>query len=102
MGPFGNGVQFGGGFVLRGANRGFGWWAVPRLVLALALLALVVLGCVALGRYVRDGRVRSVGPAQASVPESILAERFARGEIDADELRSRLDVLRAARGAPPG
>jgi putative membrane protein len=30
--------------------------------------------------------------------ESILEERFARGELDADELESRKKVLRASRG----
>ena len=30
--------------------------------------------------------------------EEILAERFARGEIDADELRERLDILRQGTG----
>lgn len=30
-------------------------------------------------------------------PEDVLAERFANGEIDADEYRERLDVLRGGR-----
>ncbi|MFB7123306.1 SHOCT domain-containing protein [Kitasatospora sp. NPDC056273] len=31
-------------------------------------------------------------------PEQLLAERFARGEIDAEEYRHRLDTLRSANG----
>lgn len=38
--------------------------------------------------------------AIASDPESLLAERFARGEIDEEEYRHRLDVLRHARSTP--
>ncbi|MFE4977159.1 SHOCT domain-containing protein [Kitasatospora sp. NPDC056651] len=38
------------------------------------------------------------GPGVA--PEQLLAERFARGEIDAEEYRHRLDTLRSAN--PPG
>ncbi|WP_406097584.1 SHOCT domain-containing protein [Kitasatospora purpeofusca] len=32
--------------------------------------------------------------------EQVLAERFARGEIDAEEYRHRLDVLRGSGGPP--
>jgi len=34
-------------------------------------------------------------PRQASAPEQILAERFARGEIDEDEFHQRMATLRA-------
>ena len=35
-------------------------------------------------------------------PESILAERFARGEIDADDYTTRLESLRTQDGQPVG
>jgi putative membrane protein len=48
------------------------------------------------------------GARRETTPEQILAERFARGEIDEDEYRRRLDALReshessrAGVGGPP-
>jgi Predicted membrane protein len=59
----------------------------------LAFWAIVVTAVVI---AVRSGRS---GPgdvqAAASDPERILAERFARGEIDADEYTRRRDLLRS-------
>ena len=43
------------------------------------------------------GTPKSDTPAAAD-PEAILAARFARGEIDADEYRARLDVLHGGPG----
>ena len=40
-------------------------------------------------------------PAEGRAPEQVLGERFARGEIDEDEYRRRLDVL-AGRRTPTG
>ncbi len=42
------------------------------------------------------------GPGQPAPPEQILAERFARGEIDEDEFHQRMTVLRAEAPHPPG
>ena len=42
------------------------------------------------------------GPGQPPPPEHILAERFARGEIDEDEFHQRMTVLRAEAPPPPG
>ncbi len=41
--------------------------------------------------------VRSIGPGRARDAEDILAERFARGEIDEDEFRHRRELLRGRR-----
>ena len=41
---------------------------------------------------------RDAGPPVAD-PEATLAQRFALGEIDADEYQTRLDVLRGRRAA---
>jgi putative membrane protein len=44
-----------------------------------------------------------VPPPAPPTPEQALADRFARGEIDADEYHQRLDTLRqAARSASAG
>ena len=54
---------------------------------------LVFLGVVALVRYpARSDRApTAAGPRPSS--QELLAERFARGEIDDQEYRSRLDML---------
>jgi putative membrane protein len=65
------------------------WWA--WLVMSFSMVAfwgLVIWAVVALFR--RFDRDRP----QASDPEAILGERFAAGQIDEEEYRSRLEVLR--------
>ena len=77
-----------------------GWgYALGIIVMILfwgVLLAAVVAAIRYLGRG-RQGRLPPEPPAQASQPpraEEVLAERFARGEIDADEYRQRLETPR--------
>jgi putative membrane protein len=61
--------------------------------------ALVIAGIVVLVRYLgRTGRASSGQTRSPGRAEAILAERFAQGEIDEEEYRRRLSVLR---GAPP-
>jgi uncharacterized membrane protein len=68
----------------------------------LAVVALVVVGVVAAVRSLshrplHDGAVGPPslrGSSPTAAAEQILAERLARGEIDADEYRTRLDALR--------
>lgn len=51
-----------------------------------------------IGVVLRDARGRTpYTPPRPSDPTVILAERFARGEIDEDEYRQRLQVLRDQR-----
>ena len=82
-----------------------GGWGYGLGILAMVLFwGALILVIVAMARYA--GRDRRAGyppepPATPSGPpgaEEILAERFARGEIDADEYRERLDVLRHGSG----
>ena len=71
-----------------------GWAMLLMTVSSLLFWGLIVAGIVALVRY--TGRSTSAGAAaatQAGTPQQILAERFARGEIDEDEYRQRLQVL---------
>jgi len=68
----------------------WGWgWGIVMMFGMIAFWALVVWAVVAVVRGLG-------GPRQASPrdPEATLAERFAAGEIDEDEYRSRRDVLR--------
>ncbi|MGK4584730.1 SHOCT domain-containing protein [Kitasatospora sp. HPMI-4] len=76
---------------------GFGVMVVGMLL----VWALLVLGIVALIRYLgrsaqhRPDAWTQAPPTTRPGPEQLLAERFARGEIDADEYRRRLEVLRS-------
>ncbi|MDF2093657.1 SHOCT domain-containing protein [Knoellia sp. 3-2P3] len=79
-------------------NNGMGWggWLLMS-VTTVAFWAVVVFGIVALFRGTRDGGSRDGGSRSGQRDEDsaqrILEERFARGEIDADEYRQRSQVL---------
>ncbi len=77
-------------------GSGIGGWEYALMAIGMALFwGAVILGIVALVRY---GGPRRREPAEppAPEPERLLAERFARGEIDEDEYVQRLTSLRAA------
>ena len=75
----------------------WGWGGWVLMVLAMAVFwALVITGIVITIRYVAGGNVHtdrhpSLGSPRA---EDVLAERFARGEIDEDEFRRRRAAIR--------
>ncbi|MEU8514676.1 SHOCT domain-containing protein [Kitasatospora sp. NPDC048722] len=86
--------------------NGMGGWGIGFMTVSMLIFwTLVALGVVAvLRRTSRPGRhgpaaPPSPAPPQRSTPEQLLAERLARGEIDPDEYRARLDTLRG--GDPP-
>lgn len=71
-------------------------WGYPAMSMAMVLAWwLVGLGAYALVRYI--GR-RDRPSHAAATPEQVLAERFARGEIDAPEFHERLDTLQGRVG----
>jgi putative membrane protein len=75
---------------------GWGYWLMAAAMVVFWML--VVLGVVGLVRYL--ARVdRSV--VTRPIAEQVLAERFARGDIEEPEYRQRLDVLRVGIGAAP-
>ena len=81
-----------------GHGHGMGAWGwlamVSGTVLVWALLA--VLAVVLYRLWAKDRRgLPATGPAGDRDAEPILARRFARGEIDESEYRSRLAVLRS-------
>ncbi len=81
----GFGGRFDGGHV----GHPIFWIFVAGIVIALIVTAVVVL--------VRRSPVQpgpSATPTAASGAEELLAQRFARGEIDEDEYRRRRDALR--------
>ena len=69
-----------------GAWLGMGIGMLVWLVVAVAIVWLIVRGLIALERRGPDGSNRSA-------PDEILRERFARGEIDAEEFERRLTLL---------
>jgi putative membrane protein len=93
---------------------GWGWLPGLSFLMFWVLLAVIIF---ALARsFTRSGQRRpgypsppgpygpgpGPGPGQPAPPEQILAERFARGEIDEDEFHQRMTVLRAEAPHHPG
>ncbi|MCQ9164849.1 MULTISPECIES: SHOCT domain-containing protein [unclassified Arthrobacter] len=73
-------------------NHGWGWGAGPWFLLfPLFWLVVIVLAIIFIPRRLR--RSRAWHHSQGA--ESVLRERFARGEIDETEYRQRLEVLRS-------
>lgn len=57
--------------------------------------ALIIFGVILLVRYLTHSNRPTGGqPGGRATPEQVLAERFAAGEIDEQEYRHRLEVLR--------
>lgn len=63
-----------------------GWGYFLMIVSMAAFWGLLITGFVLL--------IRSAGPEESPAPEQVLAQRFARGEIDEAEYRDRLVALR--------
>ncbi len=75
---------------------GWGWgsWILTAMVMTL-FFALVITAIVAAVRYlVGPGHHHGPAAAPGRRPEDILAERFARGEVDDEEYRRRIALLR--------
>lgn len=72
--------------------NGWDWFAmsIGSVLLWALLITVAVLFFRTLNRAPEQPHIPSASP-----PERLLAERFARGEIDEDEYRRRLAVLRA-------
>jgi putative membrane protein len=81
---------------------GYGWGWGPWFGMALGMIVfwgLIIAGVIVLVRYLgstRAGRESETGNGQGNA-EQILADRFARGEIDEDEYRKRRELLRGRR-----
>jgi putative membrane protein len=81
-------------------GHGMGAWGMALMTVSSVLFwALVIAGVVAIVRYTgRDAQYhRPVTPGPA--PQQMLAERFARGDIDEEEYQRRRQVLDET--APP-
>ncbi|MGA5411871.1 SHOCT domain-containing protein [Streptomyces lavendulocolor] len=71
---------------------GWGWFAMS--VGMIAFWALIIAAAVLLLRTLSRATEPTPSPVAPS-PEQLLAERFARGHIDEEDYRRRLDALRA-------
>ncbi|MEU2060562.1 SHOCT domain-containing protein [Streptomyces sp. NPDC013455] len=82
---------------------GWGWFAMSMgMILFWALI--IVAGVLLYRSLARTGENgdRAGSGLRGTAPEQVLAERFARGEIDEDEYRRRLTVLREGSRDGPG
>ncbi|WP_018541280.1 MULTISPECIES: SHOCT domain-containing protein [unclassified Streptomyces] len=92
---------------------GWGWlgatvgmvlfWALVIVIGVLIFRALTrpgAFGAAGPGRRVPGWRQDAAPPAGPPTAEQILAERYARGEIEDDEYQRRLAVLRSGTGGP--
>src|SRR5690242_15084765 len=75
------------------SGNGMSGWGYALMGLSTVLFwGLLVVGIVALVRY--SGLAQRGSPHASPTPEQILADRFARGEIDTDEYHRRIETLR--------
>jgi putative membrane protein len=74
-----------------------GWGYALGITGMVVFWVVLVLAIPAAVRYLERKRGENFPPpSPPATAEQVLAERFARGEIDADEYRQRLDTLRQA------
>jgi putative membrane protein len=75
-------------------GNGMGGWGYVLMTVSMLLFwGLLIAGVVLLVRYVGGDRRQPPSTIAGPDPRSLLAERFARGEINEDEYRQRLKVL---------
>lgn len=83
-------------------GHGMNGWGFVLMIIAMVLLTtLITVAVVVIVRTMTTPSWASKGPAPNDTrAEHLLAERFARGEIDDEEYRRRLHILRT--GSLPG
>jgi putative membrane protein len=65
-----------------------GWWGYAGMGIGMvSFWALLIVGIVALVRYTATNRPTPPFPTRPPTPEEVLADRFARGEIDRRAVR---------------
>jgi putative membrane protein len=85
-------------------DHGTNGWGFGLMTVGMLLFwgLVVVGGLVLLRRLDRLSRQRPGHPPAPPDPEQLLAERYARGEIDTEEYRHRLEILRLGPGPVSG
>lgn len=76
-----------------------GWGGVAMTISMLLFWGLLILGAVLLVRALNRPPT-SAAPEPRPSPQQVLTDRFARGEIDEDEYRRRLDALSSTGRTP--
>lgn len=72
-------------------NAGWGSWLPTALMMTVIWAALIFAGVALFRGLRRETPALPTGPANA---QRLLNERFARGEIDADDYQTRSDLLK--------
>jgi putative membrane protein len=74
---------------------GNGWWWLMALGVILVVALVVVLVVMLTRHNAAPSSPAGNAPSTARAPEEVLADRLARGEIDAEEYRARREALRS-------
>ncbi|MEU6394695.1 SHOCT domain-containing protein [Streptomyces sp. NPDC046939] len=75
------------------AYRHMSGWDVTAASLSALLIAALILMVAVVALRAVSGPERGSRPTDRPTPEMLLAERFARGEIDEDEYHARMSAL---------
>ncbi len=68
-------------------------------LMMLVIVALIAWGLFLIWRASSEGKGTGRSPSDRQTPEAILGQRLARGEIDGEEYRERLEALRTGASA---
>lgn len=78
-------------------GNGMGGWGMALMgISGLLFWGLIIAGIVLMVRTTGHGTQTATAATQAPTPQQVLADRFARGEIDGEEYALRLQVLSGA------
>lgn len=81
-------------------NFGWGGWAMMLITMAVFWAVIISIVVLVIRYLARDRKLpRQEGKTSRSA-EELLAQRYARGELDDDEYRRRVTVLREHQKAP--
>ena len=83
--------------MMYGDGWGWGWGGWLLMTVVMVLFWAVVITAVVVGIRYLTGVPHHRAPTAPPRAEDLLAERYARGEIDDDEYRKRLTLLREHR-----
>lgn len=79
-----------------------GWGMALMAVSNLLFWGLVITAIVVVVRHFYRAERHDMSTPHGPKPQQLLAERFARGDIDEDEFKRRSDVLASASKGSPG
>ena len=88
-------MMYGGnGWMWHDGGWGWGGWILMALVMVIFWAAVITAVVLAIRYLAGEGSQRNQASAGSARPaEDVLAQRYARGEIDDDEFRQRLTLL---------